>query len=94
MLPFHAAKTRVPTPSSNLITRPHLLEAMERCLQPGTQLALVSAPAGAGKTTLLAQWLKQAPADWKVAWFALDTDDNHLGRFFSYLAAAIEYAIP
>ncbi len=94
MLPFLAAKTRVPTPSPNLVTRTHLLEALDRCLQPGIQLALVSAPAGAGKTTLLAQWLRRAQADWKVAWFALDTDDNHLGRFFSYLAAAIEYAIP
>ena len=94
MLPFLAAKTRVPPTPPNLVTRSHLLEAMDQCLQPGVQLALVSAPAGAGKTTLLAQWLRRAQADWKVAWFALDTDDNHLGRFFSYLAAAIEYAIP
>ncbi len=90
MLPFLAAKTHVPTPSSNLITRPHLLEALERCLRPGTQLALVSAPAGAGKTTLLAQWLQQAPADWRVAWLALETGDNPLERFFLYLTAAIQ----
>lgn len=94
ILPFLATKTRIPSTPPNLVTRSHLFEALDQCLRPGVQLTLISAPAGAGKTTLLVQWLRRSHINWKVAWYALDTEDNHLGRFFSYLTGAIEYAIP
>lgn len=50
-------KTRVPTLISTLVDRPRLLASLDTLLQPGCQVALVSAPAGFGKTTLLVQWL-------------------------------------
>lgn len=88
-LPFLAAKTRLPAPTSNLVARPRLLAALDTCLTPNVQVMLVAAPAGAGKTTLLAQWLGYLPADLTVAWLSLDEGDNSLARFLAYLFAAI-----
>jgi LuxR family maltose regulon positive regulatory protein len=49
---------------------------------------LLSAPAGYGKTTLLAEWLTSngLPA----AWLSLEPADNDVGRFLTYLVAALQ----
>ncbi|MFZ5859066.1 MAG: LuxR C-terminal-related transcriptional regulator [Chloroflexota bacterium] len=88
-LPFVAAKTRLPLPTSNLVPRPRLLAALNVCLNPNVQVMLVAAPAGAGKTTLLAQWLGHLPSNLGVGWLSLDEGDNSLARFLGYLFAAI-----
>ena len=87
-------KTRIPNPTSNLVARPRLLASLDALLQPGCQVALVSAPAGFGKTTLLAQWLETVPETFRIGWFSLDESDNTLVRFFSYTAAALQTADP
>ena len=69
MLPFLAAKTQIPILSPHLVSRPNLHRLLDQCLQPGIQLALVSASAGAGKTTLLAEWLQEVPSNWRI-WLA------------------------
>ena len=51
-LPFLAAKTRFPIPTSNLVARHRLLASLDAGLRPGVQVMLVAAPAGAGKTCL------------------------------------------
>ncbi len=94
MLPFLAAKTKIPVLSHHLVYRPHLYHLLDQCLQPGIQLALVSASAGAGKTTLLAEWLDEVPSSWRICWLSLDMEDNQLTRFFSYLTEAIKINIP
>ncbi|MAT44385.1 MAG: hypothetical protein CL609_18790 [Anaerolineaceae bacterium] len=87
-------KTHTPTPRSNLISRSHLLSRLNLLLDPGYQLAVISAPAGFGKTTILSQWLRMIPDTYRVGWFSLDITDNHLTRFFSYVAAALHNADP
>jgi LuxR family transcriptional regulator, maltose regulon positive regulatory protein len=87
-LPFVTAKTRIPLPTTNLVSRPRLLAALDTCLHPNVQVMLVAAPAGAGKTTLLAQWLGHLPADVNPGWLSLDESDNSLARFLAYLFAA------
>jgi len=52
------------------------------------KLTLVSAPAGYGKTTLLAEWINQLANP--VGWISLDTQDNDLRRFISYLIASLK----
>jgi LuxR family maltose regulon positive regulatory protein len=48
-----ATPLHVPSPRSQLVSRPRLLDR----LGPLRTLTLVSAPAGFGKTTLLAEWI-------------------------------------
>ena len=64
------------------------LNAGQRC-----KLSLVSAPAGFGKTTLVSLWL-QADAAAGAAWLSLDEQDNHLQRFWTYVIAALQTAVP
>jgi ATP/maltotriose-dependent transcriptional regulator MalT len=55
----------------------------------------VAAPAGFGKTTLLAEWLHEASAvDRCVAWISLDPSDKEPGAFWTYVATALQAAIP
>ena len=89
ILPFLAAKTRLPAGQPTQVFRPRLVAVLNACMQSGARVALVAAPAGAGKTTLLSQWLEQLPTVWRVGWLALDEGDNTLARFFSYLFASI-----
>lgn len=88
-LPFLAAKSRIPIPTSNLVPRSRLLAVLDTCLNPNVQVMLVAAPAGAGKTTLLAQWLGHLPGDMEAGWLSLDEGDNSLPRFLAYLFAII-----
>lgn len=88
-LPFLAAKTRFPIPTSNLVARHRLLASLDAGLRPGVQVMLVAAPAGAGKTTLLAQWMQHLPTDICAGWLALDESDNSLAHFLSYFFAAM-----
>jgi len=61
-----------------------------------SRLTLVSAPAGFGKTTLVAQWLHQQAATQQasVAWLALDNYDDDPNRFWQYVVAALQTAVP
>jgi hypothetical protein len=46
-------KLHVPRVVADQVERPRLLQAVDRILQPGRRLLLLSAPAGFGKTSLL-----------------------------------------
>lgn len=69
---------------------------------PVRKLTLVAAPAGFGKSTLVATWLALLQTEaaagahtWgQSCWLSLDAHDNHLGRFLTYIAAAIRTAYP
>lgn len=87
-------KTRIPLSTPNLVARPRLLSSLDALLQPGCQVAIISAPAGFGKTTLLTQWLHTIPESFRVGWLSLDQSDNDLIRFFTYIVGALKKADP
>ena len=78
-------KLFVPSPRPELVSRPRLLERLER--GAAGKLTLITAQAGFGKTSLLAEWIKRR--DQPVCWLSLDEGDNDLHRFLEYLIAAL-----
>jgi LuxR family maltose regulon positive regulatory protein len=83
-----------PPPSSSLVSRARLVaRLMAGLARPFT---LVSAPAGSGKSTLLAEWAAaaQAAGQFRRGWLSLDAQDNDLGQFWTYFAAAWSSALP
>lgn len=89
-MPLLQTKLYAPPSRANLIPRPLLtarFSAGGMC-----PLTLIAAPAGFGKTTLVSEWIAQHEA--RVAWLALDEDDNDVGRFLTYLLAALRTVGP
>lgn len=87
----HHLKTKLTIPPQrlNLVVRSRLLSQLnDGKKQQG--LILVSARAGSGKTTLVSEWAHQQKCP--VAWLSLDTSDNDLKRFASYLVAVLDCA--
>ena len=96
-------KLYAPPVRANLIRRPWLTAKLNGAEVP--PLTLIAAPAGFGKTTLVSEWIHdlQAKGDGAVtfnnpkstidsppvAWLSLDEEDNEIGRFLSYLLAAL-----
>ncbi|MDT0169353.1 LuxR C-terminal-related transcriptional regulator [Pseudarthrobacter sp. BRE9] len=74
------------------MTRLRLLERLRRGAE--SRLVLVSAPAGFGKTTLLCQWLATEHAGGQVAWVSLDATDSEPAAFWTYIASALQSAVP
>jgi len=83
-------KLRLPITRQGLVARPRLLERLAHAMRG--PLALVTAPAGFGKTTLVASGL--AESGMPVAWLSLDENDSQVGRFLTYLVAALQTADP
>jgi LuxR family maltose regulon positive regulatory protein len=82
-----ATKLHPPSPPPKRVARPQLLERLNRGLDSGRQITLVSAPAGFGKTVCASEWIHTL--DLPVTWLSLDPADDDPGRFFSYLVAAL-----
>src|SRR5215510_803469 len=74
------AKTRVPAPRPNVVTRAPLIQ---RIRSSGFRTVAVTAPAGYGKSTLLAEWARAE--DRPVAWVSLDRFDNEPTRMLTLL---------
>jgi LuxR family maltose regulon positive regulatory protein len=86
-------KLRPPVLRAGLVERNRLLKALDGAL--ATRLVVLSAPAGFGKSTLLGQWitlLRERGA--ALGWLALDQSDDEIGRFLTYLVAALRRADP
>jgi LuxR family maltose regulon positive regulatory protein len=88
--PLLTTKLYIPPVRTEWVRRPRLFERLQNGLHLGHKLLLISAPAGFGKTTLLSTWIQDNLSDIQVSWLSLDEDDNDLGRFFTYLIAALE----
>ena len=86
-----ATKLRVPPLLPRIVRRSRLVDDLENGL-PAHKLILLSAPAGYGKTTLLAEWAQAT--QYRVAWLAVDQEDNALDRFLRYLLASWETIHP
>ncbi|MBK8902996.1 MAG: hypothetical protein IPM53_17530 [Anaerolineaceae bacterium] len=85
-------KLLLPQPRPFLVQRSTLLQKLAAG-QPG-KLTLVSAPPGFGKTTLIADFLARFAAGEMTSWLSLDTADNDPLRFFAYVIAALQTAVP
>lgn len=85
-------KLYLPPARTSRVVRPRLLAQLDLGLHKS--LTLISAPAGYGKTTLLSDWYAQTGCTYPLAWLSLDQNDNHLARFLTYLAAALETLDP
>lgn len=98
-------KLMAPLPGVALVMRPRLLSRLAG--QRGGRVTTIVAPAGSGKTTLLASWLlkvKQPGQDGPdsrsplsarpFGWLSLDPADNEPLRFWRYVLAALEPALP
>jgi LuxR family transcriptional regulator, maltose regulon positive regulatory protein len=81
-----APKFLRPVPRDSYVRRNRLHECLSRA--SSTPVTLVSAPAGCGKTALVAAWLTDLPAE-RWTWLSLDSRDNDLMRFWSYLIKAL-----
>ena len=90
--PILKTKLYAPPLPSEVVSRPKLVERLNRGLHSGRRLTLVSAPAGFGKSTLVAGWLEESDRD--VAWLSLDEGDNDPVRFWTYIIAAIQAIHP
>jgi LuxR family maltose regulon positive regulatory protein len=88
-VPFPAAKLVPPAAPARLVHRPRLHDLIDR----GTAglVTLVSAHAGSGKTVLLSSWATAAEPR-RVAWLALDRDDNWSPRFWLGVERALANA--
>jgi len=86
-----STRLRIPPETQHIVHRPRLVDALEDAI-PRHKLTLISAPAGYGKTTLLADWARSATLP--VAWLSLGEEDSDIERFFRYLLAAWEGALP
>ena len=80
-----ATRVRIPPASRHELDRVALVSDLERAV-PDYKVIQVATPAGYGRTTLLAQWARGS--DCRVAWYALDAQDDEPERFFRTLAHA------
>ncbi len=85
-----ATKLYLPHLPPELVSRPRLMEELEKGLARG--LVLVCAPAGFGKTSVLAEWARQGRRP--VAWLSLDEGDNDPARFWRHVIAALDRPRP
>lgn len=83
-----STKIHLPPLRHNLVPRTQLIEKLERGMQAGARLTLVSAPAGFGKTTLIRSWLDSSEVP--GTWLTIDEEDNDPYRFLRYLIGALQ----
>ncbi|HEX6384124.1 MAG TPA: hypothetical protein VF177_05590, partial [Anaerolineae bacterium] len=85
-------KLYIPSPRPSLVPRPRQIALLDESINH--KLTLVSAAAGSGKTTLLAEWSQKgtraSTLTGRIAWLCLDSRDNALARFLTYLIAALQ----
>ncbi|WP_326837416.1 LuxR C-terminal-related transcriptional regulator [Amycolatopsis rhabdoformis] len=84
-------KRTVPELPDGFVSRPRLLNALDRA---GPEAAtMVCAPAGSGKTLVLAEWVRAGGLG-GAAWLSLDAADNDERRFRSGVLDALVPAVP
>jgi len=94
-----ATKFHIPPRRTGLVSRPRLLDQLQRGLDENRKLTLVSAPAGYGKTTLVTEWIDclqsgDPNSSVKRSWLSIEEADNDLLRFMRYFLGAFQQADP
>ncbi|QRN82629.1 hypothetical protein JR338_09375 [Chloroflexota bacterium] len=93
--PLLLTKIKEPQISSNNLPRQELINELSRGIAANRKLILLSAPVGYGKTTLLSHWIakeRDLRKGTKFVWITLDSLDNDINRFLSYLIGGINRA--
>jgi LuxR family maltose regulon positive regulatory protein len=91
--PLLKTKLLVPRGRPDSLARPRLCALIDQGLT--RRLTLLSAPAGSGKTTLLTEWLRtETGRTTPLAWVSLEEADNRPGRFWLYVAQALDQLQP
>ncbi len=88
--PLLRTKISIPQITSAFVSRPRLIEQVNRGVK--SPLTLLATPAGFGKTQLLIEWSRET--DLPIAWLTIDNNDNDIYRFFSYFIGALQTLVP
>ncbi len=88
--PLVEAKLAVPSVRPRAVDRPRIRQLLDEGADAA--LTLVSAPAGYGKTTAVRAWCSSLDAG--LAWVTLDAGDSDPGRFWRYVATAVDRVRP
>jgi LuxR family maltose regulon positive regulatory protein len=83
---FLSTKLHIPQPRRDTLNRPIIIGMLNEGLK--TKLTILTAPGGYGKTTALSQWVKQSSTP-NIVWVSLDSQDNDLSGFWSYVIATV-----
>ena len=83
-------KLNIPYGLPGWVSRPRLLEQLDRGLDH--KLTLLSASAGYGKSTLLADWIRSR--NLSTAWLSIDSSEDDYPRFLAYLLATLSKIDP
>jgi ATP/maltotriose-dependent transcriptional regulator MalT len=86
------AKLHVPQPRADWVTRPDLVEVLER--SEAARLVLIVAPAGSGKSTALALWRSDPARTHPVAVYTADERDDDPVVLWTGLLTALGEAVP
>lgn len=86
-IPVTRTKIVVPRRRAELLSRPRLLELLDRVSD--YKLVIVTAPAGYGKTSLLIDFAHRT--ELPICWLSLDAGDQDPQRFLTHLIAAINH---
>lgn len=78
-------KIKPPALRSGLLFREALVQQLDKAA--GYPVISISGPAGSGKTSVVCQWIQRFQL--RVAWYALDEEDNDPDLFFRYLLAVL-----
>ncbi|MEN8098505.1 MAG: LuxR family transcriptional regulator, partial [Chloroflexota bacterium] len=84
--PVLRTKFFIPPSRSEVVSRPRLFTLLNQGLDK--RITTVCAPAGFGKSTLVSAWTQSVKP--RVAWLSLDSADNDLTRFWTYVISALQ----
>jgi ATP/maltotriose-dependent transcriptional regulator MalT len=90
--PLLKARITIPPARPQVVVRERLVERLDAALN--RPFTLISAPAGFGKTTLITSWISALADRSRVAWLALDEEDNDPVHFLYYLVATLQTLEP
>ena len=83
-------KLNIPFGHKSVVSRSRIIDELDKALK--VKLTLITATAGFGKTTAVAYWAMQSGMP--AAWFSIDSHDNSVKKFWSYVIVALETVIP
>ncbi|BBH67292.1 transcriptional regulator [Actinoplanes sp. OR16] len=84
------SKFAVPAAPPFMVARPALIARVTEGVQG--PVTLVTGMAGSGKTQLLASWATSGAVDWPIAWISLETSDEQLPAFWTYVIEGLRRA--